>query len=605
VTSGKNKQRKSAKTVLQKLKYFLLLCLWPILGFFALLWFLIRVIPKPTRATYPCQRIAFPLASSFIIWLLGLFGSAAAFRKARSSLLRSRYLVGFLCIVVSIGCIWLSLALTAEKKAVAGDPHPVNSPVGIAKGVHPGRVVWAHDPNATDWAGPGEGDGYWWESEHTDQQVIDTMVHNAICGLAGESKIENAWDALFRHFNIENGKGDVGYQAGEKIMIKVNFVYMIAVWGNSDHDFMDGDPNYPLCSPQIIHSLLDQLVNIVEVAQSDITIGDPICMWCNEFYDMIHPDFLDVRYLDYFVYTGRTKAQKDYSVPFYWSTSAADGKNQDYVMQSYVDAEYLINLANLKGHYNHAGITACGKNHYGSLRCPDAYYVSKGYYDMHSDCPDMVPASGSYRNMVDLMGHEHVGGKTFLCMFDFLYSGKHALGPPDSLQEPLKWQMQPFNDDWPSSIFVSQDQVAIDSVGFDFLITEWPESPGPNYAGTDDYLHEAAEANDPPSATFYDPERDGTRLQSLGVHEHWNDPNNKQYSRNLGTGDGIELLKVSLISDGDFSGDGKVNFKDFAMLSQYWGQSNATVDVAPIPVPDGVVDLKDLAVLCENWLEGI
>lgn len=605
----KNSQRKSAKTIWQKLKYFLLLCLWPVLGFFSLLWFLIRVIPKPTRATYPCQRIAFPLASSFIIWLLGLFGSAAAFRKARSSLLRSRYLAGLLCIVISIGCIWLSLTLTAEKKAKAAAPQPVNSPVGIAKGIHPGRVVWVHDPNATDWAGPFMGDGYWWQSEHTDQNVVDTMVHNAICGLTGESKIENAWDALFRYYNIENGKGDVGYQAGEKIMIKVNFVYMIAVWGTESYNFIGREPgdyaNHALCAPQIIHTLLEHLVDIVGVTESDITIGDPICLWCNEFYDMIQPDFQDVRYLDYLGDNNRTQAVKS-TVPFYWSTPAADGKTRDYVMQSYVDAEYLINLANLKGHYNQAGITACGKNHYGSLRCPDAINVAYGYYNMHSDTPKSKPASGSYRNFVDLMGHEHVGGKTFLCIFDFLYSGKHAQYYDYPINQlPRKWQMQPFNNDWPSSIFASQDQVAIDSVGFDFLITEWPEAPGPAYAGTDDYLHEAAEANNPPSGTFYDPEDDGTRIESLGVHEHWNDPNNMQYSRNLGTGDGIELLKVSSISDGDFNNDGKVNFKDFSMLAQYWGQNNATVDVAPIPVPDGVVDLKDLAVLCENWLAGV
>ena len=32
-------------------------------------------------------------------------------------------------------------------------------------------------------------------------------------------------------------------------------------------------------------------------------------------------------------------------------------------------------------------------------------------------------------------------------------------------------------------------------------------------------------------------------LASLGVHEHWNNPADRQYSRNLGTGDGIELIK--------------------------------------------------------------
>jgi len=499
---------------------------------------------------------------------------------------------------VSIGCIWLSLTLTAEKKAQAADPHPVNSPIGIAKGIHPGRVVWVHDANATDWLGPRMGDGYWWQSNHTDQEVIDAMVHNAICALAGKSSISNAWDALFRHFNSERGKGDVGYQSGEKFMIKVNFVGMIATWGDTRYEFMKRSPEYALCSPQIMYALLEQLVDIVGVAESDISIGDPICLWCHEFYDMIQPAFPNVHYLDYLGYYNRTKIVKDINAPFYWSTSKAAGKTQDYVLKSYVDAEYLINLASLKGHYNQAGITVCGKNHYGSLRMP----IESGYYNMHVDTPFDVPESGSYRNMVDLMGHEHVGGKTVLFMIDGLYGGKHALSYPRNL--PYKWQMEPFNDDWPSSIFVSQDPVAIDSAAFDFLVTEWPEGNGPGHAGTDDYLHEAAEANDPPSGTFYDPEKDGIQVESLGVHEHWNNPVDKQYSRNLGTGNGIELLKVSSIPDADFNDDGKVNLKDFSKLAQYWYQSNALVDMAPIPVIDGVVNMNDLSVLCENWLVG-
>jgi hypothetical protein len=39
----------------------------------------------------------------------------------------------------------------------------------------------------------------------------------------------------------------------------------------------------------------------------------------------------------------------------------------------------------------------------------------------------------------------------------------------------------------------------------------------------------------------YDPERDGTRLSSLGVSEHWNNAQEKRYSRNLNSGNGIEL----------------------------------------------------------------
>jgi hypothetical protein len=56
-------------------------------------------------------------------------------------------------------------------------------------------------------------------------------------------------------------------------------------------------------------------------------------------------------------------------------------------------------------------------------------------------------------------------------------------------------------------------------------------------------------ADNPPSGTFYDPEHDGIRLASLGVHEHWNDAVEKEYSRNLGIGQGIEPVVPSLASE--------------------------------------------------------
>lgn len=111
---------------------------------------------------------------------------------------------------------------------------------------------------------------------------------------------------------------------------------------------------------------------------------------------------------------------------------------------------------------------------------------------------------------------------------------------------PRKMNMPPFDGDWPQSLFASQDPVAIDSVGYDFLWTEYDDFP--RKGGVDDYLHEAALASDPPSGTFYDPDHSTPvkRLGSLGVHEHWNNPKDKKYSRNLGLGKGIELVPVEL-----------------------------------------------------------
>jgi hypothetical protein len=64
------------------------------------------------------------------------------------------------------------------------------------------------------------------------------------------------------------------------------------------------------------------------------------------------------------------------------------------------------------------------------------------------------------------------------------------------------------------------------------------------YDGVDDYLHQAADSSWWPEDIKYDPEGDGTILSSLGVHEHWNNTDDMEYSRNLSTGEGIELVKI-------------------------------------------------------------
>ncbi len=530
---------KTGKPLRQKRERRWLTWLFPIGGLFALLWFLFRVLPKPSRATYPCQRLAFPIASGFIIWLAGAIGSVTAIRRAKRCFAQSRYVLCVMLIAISIGVVWLAQSITIEEALYAEEPAS-NAPIGVAKGIHPGRVVWVHDPDATDWDGPG--DGHWWESNHTSQAVVDQMMSRVIQALSGEDSDAAAWDMLIKHFNKTHGRGDVGYKSGEKIIIKVNFVGCIRVWSQrpvtSVEDYNLRSRDYMHTSPQMIIALLRQLVNEVGVKQIDITVGDTLCYFPNEFYAMCHKEFPNVRYLELLGIFGRTAA-KHSSVPFYWSAPDAKGKETDYIPESYVQADYMINLANLKSHNDMAGITLCAKNHYGSLIRKPARIAS--HYDMHKDLPFNTPGMGHYRPLVDLMGHKSLGGKTLLYLIDGLYAGKHA-----KERAPRKWNLQPFNGDWTSSLFASQDPVAIDAVGFDFLWAEWDDAP--HRSGTNDYLIEAAMADNPPSGTFYDPDHKGnvTRLTSLGVYEHWNNPKEKQYSRNLGTGDGIELVKSEL-----------------------------------------------------------
>ena len=139
---------------------------------------------------------------------------------------------------------------------------------------------------------------------------------------------------------------------------------------------------------------------------------------------------------------------------------------------------------------------------------------------------------GSYNCLVDLMGHRHLGGKTMLYILDGLYTAEH--------NEGNVYRFASLGDQWASSILMSQDPVAIDSVGLDILANE-PRATAVR-GNADNYLHEAAQAGRPPSEIAYRPNGDGASLASLGVHEHWNNATDKRYSRNRGGKTGIELI---------------------------------------------------------------
>ena len=484
------------------------------------------------------------MAGSFILWLTGLAISAYAYSRGKASLLRARWVKAALFAAVgALGCFVVITNL--PKPPAEADPL---QPKGVARGIHPGRVAWVWNPGATKWNGPGSGQRYY-DNACTDPNVCASMMSQAVRETTGEENDASSWDALIRSNNIARGRGDVGYQPGEKIMIKINLSTCNARYDQVDRvtynklpELLDRIDN----PPQLMLALLRHLVEVVGVNQSDITIGDGTCLFPNNLRAPLYALFPNVKYMDNYGGSGRTREEFS-TTRFYWSTPAANSKLADYVTRSFNDATYVINLAVLKGHSS--GVTNCGKNNYGSLiRCPDGYIRDSGllnYYDMHLSLPNpgWSTGTGKYRAIVDLMGNKQIGAKTVLYLIDGLYAGYYWEG------NPVKWQMAPFNNDWPSSLFASQDPVAIDSVAYDFLNAEWPGivagAFGSLQGGAEDYLHEAALANNPPSGTFYDPERDGVRMQSLGVHEHWNNPSAKQYSRNLGLGTGIELVSVT------------------------------------------------------------
>ena len=78
--------------------------LFPVIGVAALIWFLVRVLPKPSRADYPCQRVAAPLALGGLGYFLSLFGFLTAFRHARRFIRQHRHAVAAVCLLVALIC---------------------------------------------------------------------------------------------------------------------------------------------------------------------------------------------------------------------------------------------------------------------------------------------------------------------------------------------------------------------------------------------------------------------------------------------------------------------------------------------------------------------
>jgi len=545
-----------------------------VVGIFSLLWFLVRVIPKPSRAAYPCQRAAFPVASSFVVWLTALVGSSLAWRK----FLRRDSRVWQACLWGAAALALAALAVTSLPTVRSWAGNPPHAVLGGAKGIFPGRVAWVHAPDATSWAGYSSSE-HWFETNHTDLAVVEEMMSKAVRSVGGGDSDAAAWDAIFRYFNLNHARGDRGYQPGENIAIKIN---LAACWsgGTTPQNYVDIYNTYEKQnivdshwmntidnSPQLLLSLLRHLVYVACVNVTNIYLGDPSGNFPKFLWDKLHPEFPNVHYFDNYGGQGRMRTEFS-TVPFNWSTNASwstngAGKLQDYVPVPFARADYIIDFAVLKGHST--GITACGKNWYGALlRLPNTWYRDANglnragytnYTHLHYSTPRPksggYPGLGKYRAIVDLMGHSSLGGKTLLYLVDGLFGGYY------SESRPVKWNTAPFNGDWPSSLFASQDPVAIDSVCYDFLLAEWPnivnygtQTPGAGDelgGGAEDYLHEAAEANNPASGTFYNPgtNNNRVRLASLGVHEHWNNSMDKKYSRNLGTGEGIELVALT------------------------------------------------------------
>jgi hypothetical protein len=526
-----------------------------VVGFLSLVWFLIRVIPKPSRASYPCMKATMPLAYSFVAYLTALAGSFFFYKKAYQKIREHRFRLAFGILLIAglfTGFTFMHNASRADASISSGvtdkfdDPLGPNNPIGDPKGIFPGRVVWVLDKDATNanCTNSNHTNAYWLDN-NTDQDVVDEMFSKGILELTGKSTHAEAWDAIFRYFNINHEKGDTGYIDTETIFIKINAV---TAWNGAEpNGDMPADLGIEFdTSPQSLLALLRQLVNEAGVPQANLYIGDPMCDIWNTLYDKFYAEFPDINYVSQGNVTGRYKLTADNTPDIYYSDQGTvmTEVTSHKLFNEMVNADYLLNVPSMKGH-RWGGVTMFAKNHFGDNTADHSWELHKGL--MKPDSDPLREGYNLYRVFVDLMSDKDLGGKTLLYYLDALWSTSYEH------QKPQKFQSAPWNNDWCSSLLFSLDPVAVESVGLDILQKEFTEedlsADPPRYTyvqwdGVDDYLHQAASSDWWPEGITYDPDQTGSPIGSLGVHEHWNNVDSMQYSRNLGTGEGIELIKV-------------------------------------------------------------
>jgi len=438
-------------------------------------------------------------------------------------------------------------------------PQHRNMPVGVARGICPGRVVWVRDPKAAQWSGNLNSTvDHWWMDRNTDQARVDAMMSATLQKLTGARTDEEAWKRIFTYYNqLARGMKARGYHDDEVVAVEINLNNSAAA----------GIGNYVNESPQVTLAMVRQLVLHAHVPASKVVVYDARRIIYPALLTKIWGEFKDVRFVQnqesqtvqpvhpgYGNYHGLEPADWVEGVTY----SANNYNEAKLIPRQIKAATYLVNLALLKAHSypysseeggdeGQTAISMTGKNHFGSI---------KGTPELHAAInTDNDGTPHAYSPIVDLAASPNQGAKTILYMLDALYCGRrHQSYPLHFPNPPLNNRVEPYaNTDWPSSLLASYDGVSLDSVGIDVLYSQSQNNFDKNQhprilirENADDYLQEEATPDNAPSGTKY--MENGKPTPSLGVFEHWDSDATRQYSRNKDPkhGQGIELIYIAM-----------------------------------------------------------
>ncbi len=469
-------------------------------------WLLYRTGSKPSRIAYPCQQVALSNAGVLVILLPAFhicrfkkfLGSDDKYIELfKSCLIILGFLISFSIIRFTINEYNINKSIRIYEQSDKG-PLGLEDTIGF-KAIpsamllpSPIRVVSVHDSLASTWAGSG--------SPHStmNQSAIDNMVAKGVMELTEKNTPQEAWEHL------------IPYSTGEAVVIKLNF-------NNAGSGCSSGWTSDHYMNPyaELVISVINGLKSI-GVPSEKIWLTDPSRLVVDAFRNRINDP--NIQY-----YTkcssadigGRSNVFTTDFVnddsPFSTQTEARPGVFlRVNPAQVFVDADHIINMPQLKGHGG-ASTTLGLKNHFGSVSFTEnawggtplhQYFYTNASHD-----------TSQYNLLGDISDNPVFRDKTRLIIGDGLM-GHSTI----NYQPPHTWNS--FGGSPPEILFFSVDPVAVDSVMTDYLNRENLARSEPLRG--DNLLIYASSIG-------------------LGVFEHWDGPDTRNYS---GAGLGIDYVEV-------------------------------------------------------------
>ena len=459
------------------------------IGISSLFWLLFRSIAKPSRLQYPCQKacinnvIVFlgPSISGGLHKLIHLKTNIHQITVLRSLIIVPVFIIGTMTTDLirnykqsirkneKMERVHESgpIGIPTGKVTAAGLPIYSTSPFALANLAAPNNVISVHDSQATNW--DFSTDYYW---QYVNQDIVDTMIAMGVMYLTGTNNTNDAWNAL------------IPYQTGESVVIKFNF--------NNSGCTTENNKIEPLA--ETANAVVDDLTAI-GIPGEKIWIADPSRDIPERFRNMIKNP--NIQYYGRNNCTGapnyHTVTYVDPDSPAASFASCPEGE-KILPFQVFVDANHLINVPKFLSHGSY--VTLALKNHYGSV-----LYENFDRTRMHAYFNESGNAAGCNLDtaniLADINNNPHIRDKTRLIIGEGLFGNQY-----NNRGDARRWDI--FGNGSPNMYFFSTDPISISSVMTDYIMAErgWQNH---------EQLHAGA-------------------YLGLGVHEHWDNIENKKYS---------------------------------------------------------------------------